>query len=101
MANGLSIELQKAIGEAFDVLSQYLRGTLSLGGATIKGAEHIDIRAKMSGNAIEIAIEAPRPVVTKKLGPIAFQGDLMGMTVTRGEMLIRIDGLPDHTIKLT
>lgn len=97
---GLSLEAREAVRTAFEGLTKYLAGDLDIGGATIKGGDTLRVTVKASGETVTIAIDEPRPVITKEFGPLSFNGRLVRLEVTRERMTVVIDGLPDQAIDL-
>lgn len=100
VGRGLSLEAREAVRTALDVLAKYLAGDLEIGGAKIRGGDTLRVTVKAAGQTVTIAIDEPRPVITKGFGPLAFEGRLERLEVTREAMLVVIDGLPDQTIDL-
>ena len=100
VSKGLSLEAREGVRRAFEVLTKYLAGDLDIGGATIRGGDTLRVEVKASGDVVVIAIEEPRPVITKAFGPLSFEGRLTRVVVGRAAMTVEIDGLPDQVIHL-
>lgn len=100
VGRGLSLEAREAVRQAFEVLAKYLAGDLDIGGAKIQGGDTLRITVKAKGETVTISLDEPRPVITKRLGSLAFEGRLERLEVTREAMVVVIDGLPDQTIEL-
>lgn len=98
--DGISVEGREVVRQAFESLARYLAGGLELGGATITGGPTLVVHAALEKDAVKVWINGPRPVVTKKVGPLSFSGELVGATVRGEAVTVEISGLPDVTIKL-
>lgn len=98
--NGIELEAREIVSQAFARLAEYLAGGTEIEGAKLRGGATLTIRARLEVDVVIVAIDEPRPMVTKKLGPFSLSGPIKGARATRDELTVEIDGLPDTTIKL-
>lgn len=98
--NGIEMEGREFVRQAFARLAEYLAGGTEIEGARFRGGATLTIRARLEADSVIVAIDEPQPIVSKKLGPFSLSGPIQGARVTRDELTVEIDGLPDTTIKL-